>query len=29
MCQLRSLFKSEPSQWQAFWQRRINEKTAA
>ena len=29
MCQLRALFKSEPSQWQAFWQRRINEKTAA
>jgi hypothetical protein len=29
MCQLRSLFKSEPSQWQAFWQRRINEKAAA
>jgi hypothetical protein len=29
MCQLRALFKSEPGQWQAFWQRRINEKTAA
>lgn len=29
MCQLRALFKSEPSQWQAFWQRRINEKSAA
>jgi hypothetical protein len=29
MCHLRALFKSEPSQWQAFWQRRINEKTAA
>lgn len=28
MCQLRALFKSEPNQWQAFWQRRINEKTA-
>lgn len=24
MCHLRSLFKSEPSQWQAFWQRSIN-----
>lgn len=29
MCQLRALFKSEPSQWQAFWQRQINEKRAA
>jgi hypothetical protein len=29
MCQLRALFKSEASQWQAFWQRRINEKAAA
>lgn len=29
MCQLRALFKSEPTQWQAFWQRRINEKKAA
>jgi hypothetical protein len=29
MCQVRALFKSEPSQWQAFWQRRINEKKAA
>lgn len=29
MCQLRALFKSEPSQWQAFWQRDINEKKAA
>lgn len=28
MCQVRALFKSEPSQWQAFWQRRINEKKA-
>jgi hypothetical protein len=26
MCHLRALFKSEPSQWQAFWQRQINEK---
>jgi hypothetical protein len=24
MCHLRALFKSEPSQWQAFWQRQIN-----
>jgi len=29
MCHLRALFKSEPNQWQAFWQRRINEKAAA
>jgi hypothetical protein len=29
VCHLRALFKSEPSQWQAFWQRRINEKAAA
>jgi hypothetical protein len=29
MCHLRALFKSEASQWQAFWQRRINEKKAA
>jgi hypothetical protein len=29
MCHLRALFKSEASQWQAFWQRRINEKVAA
>jgi hypothetical protein len=29
MCHLRALFKSEPSQWQAFWQRRINEKRVA
>jgi len=29
MCQLRALFKSEASQWQAFWQRRNTEKTAA
>jgi hypothetical protein len=28
MCHLRALFKSEASQWQAFWQRRINEKAA-
>jgi hypothetical protein len=26
MCHLRALFKSEPSQWQAFWQRQLNEK---
>jgi hypothetical protein len=26
MCHLRALFKSEPGQWQAFWQRQINEK---
>jgi hypothetical protein len=26
LCHLRALFKSEPSQWQAFWQRKINEK---
>jgi hypothetical protein len=26
MCHLRALFKSEPSQWRAFWQRQINEK---
>lgn len=24
ICQLRALFKSEPCQWQAFWQRSIN-----
>jgi hypothetical protein len=24
VCHLRALFKSEPSQWQAFWQRSIN-----
>jgi hypothetical protein len=29
MCHLRALFKSEPSQWQAFWHRQINEKRAA
>jgi len=29
MCHVRALFKSESSQWQAFWQRRINEKKAA
>jgi hypothetical protein len=29
MCQLRALFKSEPTQWKAFWQRQINEKKAA
>lgn len=29
MCHLRALFKSEPNQWQAFWQRRINEKATA
>jgi hypothetical protein len=29
MCHLRALFKSEPSQWQAFWRRQINEKPAA
>jgi hypothetical protein len=29
MCHLRALFKSEPTQWQAFWQRQINEKRAA
>ncbi len=29
MCHLRALFKSEPSQWKAFWQRRINKKMAA
>ena len=29
MCHLRALFKSEPSQWQAFWQRRIKDRTAA
>jgi hypothetical protein len=29
MCHVRALFKSEASQWQAFWQRRINEKKAA
>jgi hypothetical protein len=29
MCHLRALFRSEPSQWAAFWQRRINAKTAA
>jgi hypothetical protein len=25
MCHLRALFKSEPSQWQAFWRRQIND----
>jgi hypothetical protein len=25
MCHLRALFKSEPTQWQAFWRRQINE----
>jgi hypothetical protein len=25
MCHLRALFKSEPSQWQAFWHRQIND----
>lgn len=29
MCHLRALFKSEPSQWQAFWHRQINENHAA
>jgi hypothetical protein len=29
MCHLRALFKSEPTQWLAFWQRHINEKRAA
>jgi hypothetical protein len=29
MCHLRALFKSEASQWLAFWQRRITEKKAA
>jgi hypothetical protein len=29
MCHLRALYKSEPSQWQAFWQRRINNRAAA
>lgn len=29
MCHLRALFKSESNQWQAFWQRQINEKRAA
>jgi hypothetical protein len=29
MCHLRALFKSEPSQWQAFWQRCINAKAVA
>jgi hypothetical protein len=29
MCHLRALFRSEPSQWQAFWHRQINEKRAA
>jgi hypothetical protein len=29
MCHLRALFKSEPSQWQAFWHRQINESLAA
>jgi hypothetical protein len=29
MCHLRALFKSEPSQWQAFWHRHINENRAA
>jgi hypothetical protein len=24
MCQIRALFKSEPSQWQSFWKRSIN-----
>ncbi len=24
MCHLRALFKSEPSQWKAFWQRTAN-----
>lgn len=28
MCHLRALFKSEPSQWQAFWRRQINEPKA-
>ena len=26
LCHLRALFKSEPSQWQAFWHRQINDK---
>jgi hypothetical protein len=29
MCHLRALFKSEPGQWQAFWQRDFNQKRAA
>jgi len=29
MCHVRALFKSESSQWQAFWLRRFNEKKAA
>jgi len=24
MCHLRALFRSEPSQWQAFWRRQVN-----
>jgi hypothetical protein len=27
MCQLRALFRSEPSQWHAFWRRQINRHT--
>src|SRR5947209_1132491 len=29
MCHLRALFKSEPSQWQGFWQRLINGRRVA
>lgn len=29
MCHVRAIFKSEPSQWEAFWHRHINEKRAA
>lgn len=29
MCHIRALFKGEPRQWQAFWQRKINTKQAA
>ena len=29
MCHVRALFKSEPSQWQAFWRRNISAKKAA
>jgi hypothetical protein len=27
LCQLRALYRSEPGQWEAFWQRRVNQKT--
>lgn len=29
MCHIRALYKSEQSQWQAFWQRKIHKKQAA